>query len=154
MTITTISCHPSDDSYHAHLRGRVLDAIGPDGDHVDVYRGGRFDGVESATDLVFVYPTWWSSLPAPLITWLAEAFAVPRPKVRTITAITTHGSGRFVNALEGGVGRRLLLTGVRSLCAPDCRGKWVPLYNVDRSTPEDRARFVERACAAVRHLAG
>ena len=152
MNVLTVSCHPSDDSFHASVRDAVLDTIGPAGRHVDVYRDPTLEDIAWATDLVFVYPTWWSTAPAPMIDWIAAAFSEPRRQVVSITAITTHGSGRLVNTMEGHVGKRLLMLGLPSLCARKCRTLWVPLYNIDRSTHRDRARFVERAVRSVQRL--
>jgi putative NADPH-quinone reductase len=112
--------------------------------HVDVYRDAATDALAWAESMTLVYPTWWSSLPAPLLGWVQEGFAVPRPDIRSITAVTTHGSGRLTNTLEGGVGNRLVTRVLPTRCAPGCRTRWIALYDVDRSTPAQRDRFVQR----------
>jgi hypothetical protein len=44
----------------------------------------------------------------------------------------------------GDPGRRIVLRGVRPLCHPGCRTFWLGHYRMDSSTPESRARFLER----------
>jgi hypothetical protein len=64
--------------------------------------------------------------------------------------VTSHGSSKWANSIEGEPGKRVLLRGVRSLCHPFARSRWIALYNVDRSTPEQRAAWlgeVERKLA-------
>lgn len=112
-----------------------------------------------AQALVFVYPTWWSAQPAMLKGWMDRvlvegvAFTLPpggrsiKPllrHVKRIAVVTTHGSSKLVNAVQGESGKRVLLRGVRSLCHPLTRSKWIAMYGVDNSTEEQRARFVER----------
>lgn len=68
-------CHPVPNSYGAHLRDQVLSVI-DEVRLVDLYGGHDLPRgflTEDADDLVWaeavvlVYPTWWSSLPAPLM---------------------------------------------------------------------------------------
>ena len=73
--------------------------------------------------IVFIYPTWWSGLPAMLKgwidrTWMNEvAWVLPagantiRPQltnIRRLVAVTTHGSSKFINALQGEPGKRII----------------------------------------------
>ena len=83
--------------------------------------------VKSADALVFVYPTWWSSMPAILKGWL-ERVMVPgvafvfneqgkvRPgltNVRRIVGISTYGSPRLYVRLVNDNGRRTLTRALR-----------------------------------------
>lgn len=117
--------------------------------------------------LVFIYPTWWSAQPAMLTGWfdrvLIRGVAWELPEgatrlsgrlrnVRHIVAITTHGSSRFVNALEGETGRRVIRRAVRVLCHPLARTTWLSLYGIDRSTPARRQRFLARVERRMRRL--
>ena len=78
--------------------------------------------------IVFVYPTWWSSQPAILKGWidrilmnevawvLPEGAARIKPlltQIRRIVVVTTHGSSKLVNALEGESGKRTMFRSVR-----------------------------------------
>ncbi|MCU1396728.1 MAG: putative oxidoreductase [Ilumatobacteraceae bacterium] len=109
--------------------------------------------------LVLIYPTWWAGQPAMLKGWVdrvwingvawtkpADATRLRRGlrNVRRITVVTTHGSSKFVNALEGEAGKRTVTRSMCVLCSPFCRTRWLALYTVDRSTQAERAAFLER----------
>lgn len=118
------------------------------------------DLVLGCAGLVFIYPTWWSGAPAILKGWL-ERVLVPGVSftldplthkvqpgfghVRRIVGITTYGSPRWNVWLMADGGRRLILRCVRIL-APRlrCRSRWLALYDVDRSTDEQRQAFLQR----------
>lgn len=117
--------------------------------------------------LVFVYPTWWSAQPAMLTGWLDRvlirgvAWELPPGatrisgrlgNIRHVVAITTHGSSRFVNLLEGETGRRVIGRAVRVLCHPLARTTWVSLYGIDRSTSARREKFLARVERRMRRL--
>ena len=117
--------------------------------------GARLVGAEG---LVFVYPTWWGGLPAPLLGWVqgelapwidgrAEPATSPLRTVRRLAAVTTHGSSRRVNWLQGEPGRQLLKRSVARLCAPGTRLRWVALYGIDQCEPWQIEAFVDRAAA-------
>jgi putative NADPH-quinone reductase len=108
--------------------------------------------------LVLVYPTWWSGQPAMLKGWIDRVWAcgvawdLPsgrnrlRPllrNVRRIVAVTTHGSSKLVNAVEGEVGKRTVTRALRLLCHPRCRTTWIALYRVDTAPERDRVAFLD-----------
>jgi NAD(P)H dehydrogenase (quinone) len=109
--------------------------------------------------LVFVYPTWWSGQPAMLTGWLDRvllpgvAFDPPRrgtrvrgrlSNVRRLVMITSHGSRRIINRLEGETGRRVVGRSLRLLCHPLARTTWLALYDIDRATTARRQAFLDR----------
>ena len=112
--------------------------------------------LQAAQILVFVYPTWWSGLPAMLKGWL-EKTLVPgvgfvfnnnhrvRPgltHVRHIVGISTYGSPRtYVKAINDN-GRRTLMRALRLQTGLRLRSMWLGLYAIDTSTPEQRANFL------------
>jgi NAD(P)H dehydrogenase (quinone) len=117
------------------------------------------DDLAWAEALVFVYPTWWSGQPAMLKGWidrvwvagvaweLPEGKAVLRPlltRVRRIVVVTTHGSSKWINALEGEGGKRTLFRAIRLMCSKRTRTTWCAMYGLDRATAEQRARFLRR----------
>ena len=108
--------------------------------------------------IVFVYPTWWSGLPAMLKgwidrTWMNEvALVLPagantiRPRLTNITrlvAVTTHGSSKFLNALQGEPGKRTISRSIRVMCNKFCRARWIAYYGLDKSTAQDRRHYLE-----------
>jgi len=109
--------------------------------------------------LILVYPTWWAGQPAMLKGWFDRvwvsgvAWTLPdganrlQPKLRNvkrIVAITTHGSPKYINAVEGEGGKRTLTRALRAMCHPFCRVDWVALYGVDSCTDTTRAKFLDR----------
>ena len=124
------------------------------------------DIVREAEALVFVYPTWWSTMPAILKGWL-ERVLVPgvgfvfdekqrvRPgltHVRRIVGISTYGAPRwYVHAIHDN-GRRTLMRALRLNTGYFTRRSWLGLYNMDNCTPEDRANFLGRVEHTMRSL--
>ena len=108
--------------------------------------------------IVFVYPTWWSSQPAILKGWidrilmnevawvLPEGAARIKPlltQIRRIVVVTTHGSSKLVNALEGESGKRTMFRSVRLMMHRRIRCSWIAMYGLDNATDADRKRFTE-----------
>jgi NAD(P)H dehydrogenase (quinone) len=130
---------------------------------------GRYAAiVERADALVFVYPTWWSGLPASLKGWL-ERVMLPgvafrfdertekvRPAlghVRRIVGISTYGSPRWYVRAVNDNGRRTLTRALRVCCGIRTRSTWLGLYAMDTATDDARAEFgarVERTMADLR----
>jgi NAD(P)H dehydrogenase (quinone) len=117
------------------------------------------DNLLWANALVFVYPTWFGAQPAILKGFLDQvllpdvAFRLPkrfgplRPHlthIRSVDVVTTHGSKKIMNSLQGEPGKRVLLRGLRSLCHWRCRTRWIAFYGNDTATPTDRSAFVDR----------
>lgn len=115
--------------------------------------------LRSAEILVFVYPTWWSSLPAILKGWL-ERTMVPgvgfvldprthrvRPglgHVRHLVGVSTYGSPRpYVWAINDN-GRRTITRALRMSCGWRTRTRWLALYGIDTSTEAERTAFCDR----------
>ena len=122
--------------------------------------------LKAADTLIFVYPTWWYGQPAILKGWLDRvllpqvAFAIPpegdiEPRLRHVerlAVLTTCGASRFLTWLVGTPGRRIILRGVRLLCARRVRCLFAAHYAMDDSTPSSRARHLERTRARLRRL--
>jgi putative NADPH-quinone reductase len=121
-----------------------------------------------ADTLVFVYPTWFGGQPAMLKGWFDRVFTngvafdlhvgsrrAVRGRlrnIRRIVVVTTHGSGKFTNSLQGEPGKRVILRGMRLLCHPLARGSWVALYETDRHGPGPREAFLDRVESAMKKL--
>ncbi|MCB0968825.1 MAG: NAD(P)H-dependent oxidoreductase [Ilumatobacter sp.] len=125
------------------------------------------DDLRWAEALVLVYPTWWSGFPAILKGWIDRvwvagvAWDLPdganrlRPRlsnIRRIVAVTSHGSSKFVNALEGESGKRTMTRSIRLMCSKRTRTTWCAIYGVDTCSPADRARFLDRVERTMRRL--
>jgi len=116
--------------------------------------------------LIFVYPTWWYGQPAMLKGWLDRvlspgvAFELRdqgdiRPALTHIVRLgvfTTCGASWWLTQFMGSPGKRILLRGVRGLCARRCRTTFTAHYNMDSSTPESRAAHLKRVTQTVDQL--
>jgi putative NADPH-quinone reductase len=109
--------------------------------------------------LVLVYPTWWSGQPAILKGWFERTWVngvayrfegeggPPKPaltNVRRVIVVTTHGSSKWINAIEGESGKRFVKRALRGSVGLRCRVEWLALYDIDRSTPVRRGRFLDK----------
>ena len=123
--------------------------------------------LQRAEALVLVYPTWWGAQPAIMKGWLdrvwVEGVAYTRPEggarvrpllqnIRHLVAVTTHGSPKRINAIEGEPGKRVALRQMRALCHPRVRTRWMALYGVDQSDAPEREAFLARVEQAMEHV--
>jgi putative NADPH-quinone reductase len=196
MRILVVYCHPSPASFVASILAELrprLEAQGHEVQVLDLYAEG-FDPVlgpeawrahraneahgtpdladhitalRDADGLIFVFPTWWFGLPAPLKGWIDRvwrpkvAFDIAHgafqlhylPRLKRFAAITTYGSPRLViEWIVGDPVRRQLMRGLVLQFARGCRRAWAPIYNVDTRTREDLARARGRAVVRVARL--
>jgi len=126
------------------------------------------DLIRSVDTLVFVYPTWWSGLPAVLKGWL-ERVLVPgvgfrfdqrsgkiRPgltNVRQLIGISTYGSPRWYVRAVNDNGRRTLMRALRLACGVGTSRRWLGMYAIDTTSADERAEFaahVERSMSELR----
>jgi NAD(P)H dehydrogenase (quinone) len=143
----------------------ALDHLGPPSGKPAV--GGYCEHLKWCDALVFIYPTWWSGQPAMLTGWLdrvlirgvawelpvgATRITANLTNVRRVVAITTHGSSRLINVLEGETGRRVIGRALRVLCHRSARTTWLAMYGIDRSTQSQRQAFVDRVERRLGHL--
>jgi putative NADPH-quinone reductase len=122
--------------------------------------------VKRAEALVFIYPTWWSTVPAILKGWL-ERVLVPGvgfvfderqhvrrglTDVRRVVGISTYGSTRlYVKALHDN-GRRTLTRALRMNTALFTRRSWLALYETDNSSLAQRQAFLKRVDQKMRSI--
>jgi NAD(P)H dehydrogenase (quinone) len=196
MNVLLVLAHPCDDSFtHACASAAVagLEAAGHTVDVIDLY-GVSFTAAMSRAErlayesptpilddqvadhahrlmradaLVFVYPTWWSGLPAILKGWL-ERVMVPgvgfvfndqtgkvRPglaHVRRIVGISVYGSPHRYTRLMNDNGRRILTRALRMSCGLRARPAWMALYGNDTATADDRTRFLSKITSRMASL--
>jgi putative NADPH-quinone reductase len=188
MKVLLVVAHPCADSYThacAEAAARGLAGAGHSVDTIDLYAEGfraqmsrvERDAYESeqpildpmvadhaarlsgADAIVFVYPTWWSGLPAVLKGWL-ERVMVPgvaftldettrklRPglgNIRHIVGLSTYGSSSRYVKLMNDNGRRILTRALRMSCGWRVRRTWLALYALDTADAQRRQRHLER----------
>ncbi|MFN6120417.1 MAG: NAD(P)H-dependent oxidoreductase [Actinomycetes bacterium] len=128
---------------------------------------GYIEHLRWCDTLILVYPTWWSGQPAMLKGWFDRVWAAGvawelpeghnriRPLLRnihTMVAVTSHGSSKLVNAMEGETGKRTMTRALRVACNVRCRTCWIAVYGIDRATPDARTRFLDRVEARMAKL--
>lgn len=159
-----VQWHPLDESYNVALLAAVVDALEGVGTPHEVIRLAQGDQIDPERlaltgHLIVVAPTWWGAMPARLLDWIQttlgpwidgdadpDADETPSPirSVERLTVVTSHGSSRFVNTLQGEPGRNLWRRTILPLCAPDAVFEWIALYKIDRSTEPERTAFIDR----------
>lgn len=120
---------------------------------------GYADDLAWAEALVLVYPTWWSGQPAMLKGWfdrvwvagvaweLPEGANIIRPlltNIRRIVVVTTHGSPKYLNALEGEAGKRVAFRSIRAMCSKRTRTTWCAIYGLDTADEAKRVAWLGR----------
>ena len=154
------------DEWHGYMAALEPGTTASADDALDhrVAEHGRL--VAAADAIVFVYPTWWSSLPAMLKGWIERtmrpgvAFSTTpdgaiRPalgRLQRLVGISTYGSSRRYVALVNDNGRRIITRALRSCCSGRTRTTWLPFYSIDTSTPERRSAFLDRVHEEMRSL--
>jgi len=115
--------------------------------------------IQECSTIVFVYPTWWSSMPAILKGWIDRtmlpgiAFSVDpqtlklQPgltNVRRLIGITTFGGPRLASLVVRDNGSKIVTRSLRAVCHRRCRTTWLRMFNVDSSTIAQREKFLRR----------
>jgi NAD(P)H dehydrogenase (quinone) len=113
--------------------------------------------LQSAHTLVFVYPTWWSSLPAILKGWF-ERVMVPgvgfrfdddhhvKPALTNIgrlVGVSTYGSPWAYIKLINDNGRRTIMRAMRLSTGLRTRTQWKACYSLDGSSDQRRNAFLD-----------
>ena len=119
--------------------------------------------LKQAEALIFVYPTWWSGLPAQLKGWLERVFVLGvafrfndngkiRPNlqyVRHIIGVSTYGSPwRYVKLINDN-GRRTLTRAIRASTGLRTRTMWCGLYALDTCTQQQREEFITKTARKI-----
>ena len=123
--------------------------------------------IQESSTIVFVYPTWWSSMPAILKGWIDRtmlpgvAFSV-HPEtlklqpgladVRRLVGITTFGGPRLASLVVRDNGSKIVTRSLRAICHRRCRTTWLRLFNIDSSTAAEREKFLQRVEQTMRKI--
>ncbi len=125
--------------------------------HPDPLVRAHIDLLRWAEGLVFVYPTWWTSLPAILKGWLDRtllphvAFTLdPKTQkvtpalsnIRRLVGITTTGSPSWRVRILGDGGRTTIGRTVRLVCHRRTKVDWHVLGSIHTRSAGERAQFL------------
>jgi NAD(P)H dehydrogenase (quinone) len=188
MRVLVIHAHPDPESFSHAILAATLDGLTRAGHECTVidlygidYPGGlsrdewrayettnpvidpivaeHVELVRRADALVFVYPTWWSSMPAIMKSWLERtmvmglAFTLDersrriRPglgHLRHLVGISTHGSPRWYVWLINDNGRRTIARTLRLSTGGRARVTWLTLHELDGRSTERRRMFLDQ----------
>ncbi len=195
MRAVVVYSHPNRESLSAALRDASVRGLLASGHHVDVidldadnfnpvmsreewthyldpkasvspqvqkYR----EFVNSADVLVFVYPTWWSGVPAQLKGWLERVLGVgvafdataygiksgPLQHVSHIAVITTFGSPRWYVKFVNDNGRRMFSRAIRLSTGLKTKFHHLGLYSLDTQSQSAREKFIVAVEAAMKKI--
>jgi putative NADPH-quinone reductase len=74
-------------------------------------------------------------------------------RIRGIVVVTTYGGSWWLERIAlGAPARKVVSRAVRALRARHCRVDWYAHYNMDRATPHQLSRFLERVQAGISRL--
>lgn len=137
----------------------MLDAVVAQAPGARVIRLGQGDrwtpyACIDVTRLVAVYPTWWGSLPAVMLDALNDLIGPwvdggqsratsPLRTVESLTIVTSHGSPKRINMLQGEPGLQLWKRTILPRCAPQAKFSWQSVYELDRIGDAARAAFLD-----------
>ncbi len=155
-----LQAHPLDDSYNMAVLGAVTAPLGGIGAGYALHRFYP-DGhppaelLSRCEHLIVVAPTWWGAMPAIVLEWIqhelgpwidagASRSTSPLRSVDRLSIVTSHGSSKLVNMLQGEPGRHLWKRSVLPLCAPDATFDWIALYKIDRLGLGEREAFLRQ----------
>lgn len=114
--------------------------------------------ISEAEILVFVYPTWWSGVPAQLkgffdrvlVPGVAFSFSGDgkvRPAlahVQKMFTVSTYGSPQLYVRLVNDNGRRLIARALRIATLKRARVAHLGLYQMDKATDTQRREFLQK----------
>lgn len=122
----------------------------------DPILGRYIEVVLQSEIMVFVYPTWWSGLPAQLKGWLERVLVTGvafrfnasgrvRPglsQLRRVHVISTFGSPKLYVRIVNDNGRRILTRALRLCGTHRVKTSHQGFYKLDTSTVESRNKFL------------
>jgi NAD(P)H dehydrogenase (quinone) len=114
------------------------------------------DRLLAAEALVFVFPVWNYGFPAIMKGFVDKVFLpgvsfdlsedgsyVPTLRhVKKLAAVCTYGGGRVRSILMGDPPRRVVKRSLRGLVGPRATCDYLAHYDMNRTNPERRARFL------------
>ena len=147
-----LQAHPSENSFNQAILDTALVSLQRSGINPTLIRLGkeklRADtALKKPSALILIYPTWWGGYPASLMQWIDEMYQSQSDLlqgVRTILSITTHGSSKFINLLQGEWGRSYTKNRIAKICDNSVQLKWTSLYKIDQCTDEELKDYLAK----------
>jgi NAD(P)H dehydrogenase (quinone) len=110
--------------------------------------------------VILCFPHWWFSMPAVLKGWVDRVWgpgvaftynakdnhlSPDLGNIRLFGVVTTYGSPWWVVRLfAGDAGRKVLMRGMKPMCAKGARSFYLAHYNMDHSTERSRQAFLDK----------
>jgi len=128
--------------------------------------GARLHDAEA---LVFVFPTWWYGAPAILKGYLDRVWSrgivfeepakpgrPPKPlltQLQRFVVVTTAGGPKlFMRWLMGDPVKRVMMRGIKRMCAGPTGHDFLCLYGAETASPAAYGRFLDRVEATIARL--
>jgi NAD(P)H dehydrogenase (quinone) len=121
--------------------------------------------VRAAEALVLCFPVWNFGYPAILKGFFDRVFlpgvsfklvdgkATPSLwNIRKLAAVTTYGGSRLRAFLMGDPPRKSVCRALRAVCHPTASPRYLAHYDMNRSTPESRAAYLQKVAARLSAL--
>ena len=118
------------------------------------------DILKSVDGLILCFPHWWFAMPAMLKGWVDRVWGPGiafdyDPKDRHLTpalrniklfgVVTSYGSPWWVvHLFAGNAGHKVLMRGMKPLCAKDVRTFYMAHYDMDHATERSLKGFIEK----------
>jgi putative NADPH-quinone reductase len=74
--------------------------------------------------------------------------------VRRLIVVTTHGSNKILNSLQGESGKRIAMRSIRLMFHPRVRTTWIGVYRLDRLSQRQRQKRMTKAIRRFRRALG
>ena len=157
-----LQAHPSENSFNQAILDTALVSLQQSGINPTLIRLGKEElladtALRKPSALMLIYPTWWGGYPASLMQCVNEIHQSQSDllqDVRSILSITTHGSSKFINLLQGEWGRWYTKNRIAKICDNSVQLKWTSLYKIDRCTNEELKNYLTKVkCDVTEFLA-
>lgn len=129
---------------------------------------GHVETLKSVDGIILCFPHWWFSMPAMLKGWVDRVWGPgiafdydakdghlesALRNIRLFGVVTTYGSPWWVVVLfAGNAGRKVLMRGMKPMCAKGVKTFYLAHYDMDHSTAASRSAFLEKVKARIARL--
>jgi putative NADPH-quinone reductase len=116
--------------------------------------------LKSVDGLILCFPHWWFAMPAMLKGWVDRVWGpgvafdyAARDRrlepglgnIKLFGVVTSYGSPWWVVALfAGNAGKKVLMRGLKPMCAKGVRSFYMAHYDMDHSTEASRHAFLDK----------